>query len=246
MENKFTPNYGVILFGPWKKDEELTLGNERFREFIYMLFDDLLPSINAEVERKFSEALQVPLSLSVYSVPESDVPPRFNVMSYVGPAWLSVVLDTIPSGAILESEFSRHAGLVTLFLRVGSRNCFVCVRDFLCGETESKHVCQGDDFMTASSEMVLDFTGTLHCTVVMSAGLAKCAAERGRKCNSESIYEFLEVLGSALNNLSEQAKARYGAYRRLLKMKRNLDRRGEVKIGKFLELNPSLSQTSNA
>lgn len=230
------PNYGVILFGPWKRDEDFALGNEKFKEFIHKVFNDLLPSFDDNLEERLSEAFGVPLSLSVYSVPESDTPPRFNVMSYVGPAWLSVVIDTIPSGAILESEFSRHAGLATLFLRIGSKNCSVCVKDFLCKSNNNSHSCSDDDFMTASSEMILDFTGTLHCTVVMSIELAKCAAKHGAKCDNAMIKEFLEVLVATLERLADQVRARYNAYRHLLVMRRNLNKCDKIKIDKFLKV----------
>ena len=222
MSSKSRYKFRIIFFGPWKKDEDISFKNERFRERLESLFRGLFsrrPGAGAHENllKEFSEALQVrvdqlvPEPIHVSWSRELDVPPppRFNVMSHLGLAWLAVIVDVYPSGAILEAEFSRHAGIPTLFLRMGTKDCVVSLK--------SLHETEKCEALHPSTEMLYTFTGTSYATAILSvrafATLAGCI-------NDEAALERArETIRRALKDLAEQYKERTRVYKKLREMK---------------------------
>ncbi|NPA84979.1 MAG: hypothetical protein GXO07_03125 [Crenarchaeota archaeon] len=196
--------YNVIIFGPWKDNEFLSLKNKTFRD--RLIREVIKPSLDAKVINEFSEALNIKNSLlSVISfVPWTEPlpPPRFNVMSYLGLAWLAVVLDFYPSGAILESEFARNAGIPTLFVRLADLNGHLCYYDGICPNR-----------IIASTEMLFSHVGSSFATVFMSRKAAECLAGGGSggECERE-LREFRKAFKNALLCLARQWRRRKEVY----------------------------------
>ncbi|ALU12189.1 hypothetical protein EYM_01210 [Ignicoccus islandicus DSM 13165] len=130
-------------------------------------------------------------------------------------------MDTVPSGAILESEFARDFGLSTLFIRSGTCNCFLSLEE-VEGCSELKCGFSGDCKVWSSTEMLYSHVGTLFVTVILKRELLEAMAGNDALKINELMSDFEEaerVLECALEALEKQFVKRTSLYKRLREMR---------------------------